>query len=150
MAKYDLLSSQLLSSSLLINRLINLDTFDNSSLLYKASFSFCKGKVAIEMNFQGIVLCSVLALWIANVQCFEDGQPMRFETPKMNEEEQHSPHTPKSFELTCDACTAIAYQVIKFRNFHYKEVLSCKNTSSFLCIIMLRYGPFVQSISPLD
>ena len=37
---------------------------------------------------------------------------MRFESPKMNEEEQHSPHTPKSFEMTCDACTAIAYQVI--------------------------------------
>lgn len=41
----------------------------------------------------------------------QDGEPMRFETPKMNEEEQHSPHTPKSFEMTCDACTAIAFQV---------------------------------------
>lgn len=66
------------------------------------------------MDFQGLMLCSVLVLWSAEVHGFEDGQPMRFETPKMNEEEQHSPHTPKSFEMTCDACTAIAYQVIKF------------------------------------
>lgn len=45
------------------------------------------------------------------MHAFQDGQPMRFETPKMNEEEQHSIHTPTSFEMTCDACTAIAYQV---------------------------------------
>lgn len=42
------------------------------------------------------------------------GEPMRFETPKMNEEEQHSQHTPKSFAMQCDSCTAIAYQVTKF------------------------------------
>lgn len=59
----------------------------------------------------GLVLYSILALWCAEVHGFQDGEPMRFETPKMNEEEQHSPHTPKSFEITCDACTAIAYQM---------------------------------------
>ena len=36
---------------------------------------------------------------------------MRFETPKMNEEEEHSMHIPGSFEMQCDACTAVAYQV---------------------------------------
>lgn len=41
----------------------------------------------------------------------QDGQPMRFETPKMNEEEQHSMHIPGSFEMQCDACTAVAFQV---------------------------------------
>ena len=124
----------------------------------KASFSFCKGKVAIEMNFQGVLLCSVLALWSAKVQGFEDGQPMRFETPKMNEEEQHSPHTPKSFEITCDACTAIAYQVslIKFRIFLSKEVsifqkyflLSCEplSLSLYACELLSQY----QSASPLN
>jgi len=63
------------------------------------------------MGFQGLLLCAILAVWSAKVQSFQDGEPMRFETPKMNEEEQHSPHTPKSFEITCDSCTAIAYQV---------------------------------------
>ena len=66
------------------------------------------------MVLRGLVLCSILAFWSARVQGFQDGEPMRFETPKMNEEEQHSPHTPKSFEMTCDACTAIAYQVTSF------------------------------------
>lgn len=41
----------------------------------------------------------------------QQGQPMRFETPKMNEEEEHSMHIPGSFEMKCDACTAVAYQV---------------------------------------
>ena len=36
---------------------------------------------------------------------------MRFETPKMNEEEEHSMHIPGSFEMQCDACTAVTYQV---------------------------------------
>lgn len=100
------------------------------------------------MNFQGIVLCSVLALWTVNVQGFEDGQPMRFETPKMNEEEQHSPHTPKSFEMACDACTAIAYQVIKFWHFLYKEVLSyTKILPLSYCLLWSING---KSISPLD
>ena len=66
------------------------------------------------MAFRGLLLCSIVAVWSTNVQSFQDGEPMRFETPKMNEEEQHSPHTPKSFEMTCDACTAIAYQVFFF------------------------------------
>lgn len=95
------------------------------------------------MNFQGIVLCSVLALWTVNVQGFEDGQPMRFETPKMNEEEQHSPHTPKSFEMTCDACTAIAYQVIKFWHFLYKEVLSY--IQKYFLFLIACYGPLMVS-----
>ena len=29
----------------------------------------------------------------------------------MNEEEEHSMHIPGSFEMQCDACTAVAYQV---------------------------------------
>lgn len=36
---------------------------------------------------------------------------MRFETPKMNEEEEHSMHIPGSFEMQCDACTAVAFQL---------------------------------------
>lgn len=63
------------------------------------------------MYFRGVIICSLLALWSRDMHAFQDGQPMRFETPKMNEEEQHSIHTPTSFEMTCDACTAIAYQV---------------------------------------
>lgn len=41
----------------------------------------------------------------------QQGEPMRFEVPKMNEEEQHSMHIPSSFEMRCDACTAVSYQV---------------------------------------
>ena len=63
------------------------------------------------MTLQGVVVFSILAL-LSVKALGQDGEPMRFETPKMNEEEQHSPHTPKSFEMTCDACTVIAYQVI--------------------------------------
>lgn len=58
------------------------------------------------------VIGITLALAFSSVNGDESlGEPMRFETPKMSEEEQFSPHTPKSFEITCDACTAIAYQV---------------------------------------
>ena len=64
------------------------------------------------MHFRSSALGLLVAVWSLQVHAFQDGQPMRFETPKMNEEEQHSIHTPKSFEMTCDACTAIAYQVI--------------------------------------
>ena len=64
------------------------------------------------MAFRSVLLCSFVAFLSSGALGFQDGEPMRFETPKMNEEEQHSPHTPKSFEMTCDACTAIAYQVI--------------------------------------
>lgn len=110
MAKHDLLSSLFyIANNLLIHDLIDLDTFDNSSLLYKRRCSFCKGKV--EMAFCSVLLCSIVAFLSSRALGFQDGEPMRFETPKMNEEEQHSPHTPKSFEMTCDACTAIAYQV---------------------------------------
>ena len=57
------------------------------------------------------VLGAILAL-VSCVQGDESlGEPMRFETPKMSEEEQFSPHTPKSFAIMCDACSAIAYQV---------------------------------------
>lgn len=68
--------------------------------------------MAIEMALRSVLLCSFVAFLSSGALGFQDGEPMRFETPKMNEEEQHSPHTPKSFEMTCDACTAIAYQVI--------------------------------------
>lgn len=64
------------------------------------------------MTLRGVVVFSILAL-LSVIALGQDGEPMRFETPKMNEEEQHSPHTPKSFEMTCDACTAIAYQMSK-------------------------------------
>ena len=64
------------------------------------------------MAFRRVLLCLFVTFLISGAFGFQDGEPMRFETPKMNEEEQHSPHTPKSFEMTCDACTAIAYQVI--------------------------------------
>lgn len=70
-------------------------------------------KEEIMMHFRSSVLGLLLAVWSLQVHAFQDGQPMRFETPKMNEEEQHSIHTPKSFEMTCDACTAIAYQMSK-------------------------------------
>ena len=54
----------------------------------------------------------VLVLFLsANCCVAQQGQPMRFETPKMNEEEEHSMHIPGSFEMQCDACTAVAYQV---------------------------------------
>ena len=54
----------------------------------------------------------VFALALSASYCFaQQGQPMRFETPKMNEEEEHSMHIPGSFEMQCDACTAVAYQV---------------------------------------
>lgn len=41
----------------------------------------------------------------------QEQQKMTFETPNLSEEEQHSQHTPKSFEIQCDACTVIAYKV---------------------------------------
>lgn len=44
----------------------------------------------------------------------QEQQKMVFETPKLSEEEQHSQHTPGSFELQCDACTVIAYKVSVF------------------------------------
>lgn len=70
------------------------------------------------MAFRSTVLCSlVVAFLTSTALAFQDGEPMRFETPKMNEEEQHSQHTPKSFAMTCDFCTAIAFQVIEFENF---------------------------------
>lgn len=62
---------------------------------------------------------SVLALVVVSCVRGDEsllGEPMRFETPKMSEEEQFSPHTPKSFEITCDACSAIAYQLTKALN----------------------------------
>lgn len=60
-----------------------------------------------------LVLGSVLVL-VACVRGEEPlGEKMVFETPNMSEEEQHSPHTPKAFEITCDSCTAIAYQLTK-------------------------------------
>ena len=77
----------------------------------QTSFLSLQSKEEMEMYFRGVIICSLLALWSKDMNAFQDGQPMRFETPKMNEEEQHSIHTPTSFEMTCDACTAIAYQV---------------------------------------
>ncbi|XP_032217936.2 marginal zone B- and B1-cell-specific protein isoform X2 [Nematostella vectensis] len=50
----------------------------------------------------------LLAFCLTFVQAQEK---MTFETPKMTEEEQHSPHTPGSFEIQCDACTAIAHRM---------------------------------------
>ena len=113
MAKHDLLSSSFhISICLLIYDLIYLDTFDNSSLLYKCRCPFWKGTVSKKMAFRSVLLCSFVTFLSSGAFGFQDGEPMRFESPKMNEEEQHSPHTPKSFEMTCDACSAIAYQVI--------------------------------------
>ncbi|XP_028405171.1 marginal zone B- and B1-cell-specific protein-like [Dendronephthya gigantea] len=54
----------------------------------------------------------VIAFSLGTSCCLaQQGQPMRFETPKMNEEEEHSMHIPGSFEMRCDACTAVAYQL---------------------------------------
>ncbi|XP_031555428.1 marginal zone B- and B1-cell-specific protein-like [Actinia tenebrosa] len=53
-----------------------------------------------------LLLCVFFVLTRAQEQ-----QKMTFETPKMTEEEQHSPHTPSSFEIQCDSCTAIAYKL---------------------------------------
>lgn len=47
----------------------------------------------------------------------QEQQKMTFETPKLSEEEQHSQHTPASFEIQCDACTVIAYKVEYKLNF---------------------------------
>lgn len=67
-----------------------------------------------------------LAFIAINACLAQQGQPMRFETPKMNEEEEHSMHIPGSFEMKCDACTAVAYQV----------TLSISKT----CIFILSYN----------
>ena len=61
-----------------------------------------------KMTAFGFLLAGVA---LAFTTCCLAQQPMRFETPKMNEEEQHSMHIPGSFEMQCDACTAVAYQV---------------------------------------
>lgn len=82
------------------------------------------------MTFRGVLLFSIAAFLSSRALGFQDGEPMRFETPKMNEEEQHSPHTPKSFEMTCDSCTAIAYQVIEresLRFIHMDKVVCRDN-----------------------
>ena len=50
-----------------------------------------------------------IVVWAGNEDTKPMGEPLRFETPKMTEEEQHSQHMPAN--LICDACTAVAYQV---------------------------------------
>ncbi|EDO45457.1 predicted protein [Nematostella vectensis] len=63
----------------------------------------------------------LLAFCLTFVQAQEK---MTFETPKMTEEEQHSPHTPGSFEIQCDACTAIAHR----RFIHICDSKICKSS----------------------
>ena len=41
----------------------------------------------------------------------QEGEKMTFSMPAMTDEEQHSQHVP--YNLKCDACTAVAYQVLK-------------------------------------
>ena len=57
-------------------------------------------------------LCCVLFTLFVFARAQEQ-QKMTFETPTLSEEEQHSQHTPGSFEIQCDACTVIAYKVKK-------------------------------------
>lgn len=47
--------------------------------------------------FCGVVFC-------------QQGEKMSFTSPELSDEEQHSAHMPDN--LKCDACTAVAYQVI--------------------------------------
>ena len=53
--------------------------------------------------------CFVLIVQFLLVINAQEGEKLTFSMPKMTDEEQHSQHVP--YNLKCDACTAVAYQV---------------------------------------
>lgn len=77
-----------------------------------------------------VFLCTLFMFLSLSAVNGQQGTPMRFETPKMNEEEQHSMHIPGSFEMQCDSCTAVAYQVSSVKN-----LLVLKISASGNCVI---------------
>lgn len=75
-----------------------------------------------EYNFVVMKVFLVVVVFVAIGQAQEQ-QKMVFETPKLSEEEQHSQHTPGSFELQCDACSVIAYKVRNVFSFVFKNTV---------------------------
>lgn len=64
------------------------------------------------MVFCGVLLCLFVIFLILGVFGFQDGELMCFEILKMNEEEQYLLYIFKFFEMMCDVCIVIVYQVI--------------------------------------
>lgn len=61
------------------------------------------------MDYQRTVFCFLLLIAFIDVINGQEGEKLTFSMPKMTDEEQHSQHVP--YNLKCDACTAVAYQV---------------------------------------